>query len=242
MVSVCIPVYNGSRYIEAQLNSILTQLQEDDEVVISDDGSTDGTLEMVAEMAKQDARIRLVSHRKGFSQYSFDYTTLNVENAIRACSGDVIFLADQDDVWMPEKVKLFKQELENADLVLSDCVVVDAEMNIMGDSYFKINRSKKGVLNNLKKNSYLGCCMAFKRSVLEYALPFPQTLVPHDIWLGLLAEMKGKVSFLPTPTLFYRRHSSNLSTSSESSANSLAFKIYYRLMIVFSLIKRLYVK
>ncbi|MCQ2217727.1 MAG: glycosyltransferase [Paludibacteraceae bacterium] len=242
MVSVCIPVYNGSRYIEAQLNSILAQLQEGDEIVISDDGSTDGTLEIVAEMAKQDARIRVVSHMKVSSKYAFDYTTLNVENAIQASLGDVIFLADQDDVWMPDKVKLFMQELEKSDLVLSDCVVVDAEMNVVDDSYFKINHSKIGVLNNLKKNSYLGCCMAFKRSVLQYALPFPKTLVPHDIWLGLLAEIKGKVSFLSTPTLYYRRHSSNLSTSSESSANSLAFKIYYRSMIVFSLIKRLYVE
>ncbi|MCQ2193839.1 MAG: glycosyltransferase family 2 protein [Paludibacteraceae bacterium] len=241
MVSVCIPTYNGSRYIAAQLQSILAQLQDSDEVVVSDDGSTDGTLEIVSELAKGDGRIRLISHQKSYSKYAFDYTTLNAENAIRSSVGDYIFLADQDDVWMPGKVKLFLQALETSDLVLSDCAVVDAELNVLDDSYFKMNRSKMGVFNNLVKNSYLGCCMAFRRSVLQYALPFPKTLVPHDIWLGLLAEAKGKVSFLPTPTLYYRRHSANLSTSSESSSNTLAFKLYYRLMIVLNLIKRLYV-
>lgn len=242
MVSVCIPVYNGSKYLKALLESVLPQLREGDEVVVSDDGSTDGTIGIVEEMSMSDVRIRLVSHRKTSSKYAFDYVTRNVENAISNSVGDIIFLADQDDVWMPNKLALMERELESSVLVLSDCVVTDAGLNVVNDSYFKLNGSVPGILHNLRRNSYLGCCMAFRRSLLHRALPFPKSLVPHDIWLGLMAEAEGRVSFLAVPTLFYRRHSSNLSTSSEASANSLSFKLFYRLVIVFNLIKRLYVE
>jgi hypothetical protein len=143
---------------------------------------------------------------------------------------------------MPGKVSLFLEELKGSDLVLSDCVVVDGGMGVLSDSYFRLNGSAPGILRNLVGNSYLGCCMAFRRTLLRYALPFPRTLVPHDIWLGLLAEARGRVSFLRTPTMYYRRHSGNLSSSGGTSANSLAFKLYYRLAVAFSLIKRLYVE
>lgn len=242
MVSVCVPVYNGIRYVGEQLGSILSQLGEGDEVVVSDDGSTDGTLEYVLALAVEDPRVRVVSHEKVPSRHAFDYTTHNVENAIRHSRGDVIFLADQDDVWMPGKVTLLLKELAVADLVLSDCVVVDGEMGVLSDSYFRLNGSRPGIVRNLVGNSYLGCCMAFRRTLLRYALPFPRTLVPHDIWLGLLAEARGRVSFLRTPTMYYRRHTGNLSSSGGTSSNSLAFKLYYRLAVAFSLIKRLYVE
>ena len=93
MVSVCVPVYNGIRYVGEQLGSILSQLGEGDEVVVSDDGSTDGTLEYVLALAVEDPRVRVVSHEKVPSRHAFDYTTHNVENAIRHSRGDVIVLA-----------------------------------------------------------------------------------------------------------------------------------------------------
>lgn len=232
------PTYNGGKHIREQMSSILAQLSDSDEVVVSDDGSVDDTLEALSSF--EDNRIHVYEHQKRYSKYAFDYTTRNVENAIEKAKGDYIFLADQDDVWMTNKISDFMNKLKSYDLVLSDCVVTDSNLNQVQNSYFKINRSRKGIVRNLFRNSYLGCCMAFKRSALSYVLPFPKTLVPHDIWIGLNVEMRGKLFFLEKQTLYYRRHESNLSTSSDKSSNSVIFRIYYRMMIVFNLIKRLY--
>lgn len=96
MISVCVATYNGEMYIRQQLQSILCQLADSDEVIISDDGSTDGTLTVIREI--NDKRIRLIDGPRRQSP------TLNFENALRQAKGDHIFLSDQDDVWKPEKV------------------------------------------------------------------------------------------------------------------------------------------
>ncbi|HOU68891.1 MAG TPA: glycosyltransferase family 2 protein [Paludibacteraceae bacterium] len=238
MISVCMSTYNGGRHLKEQVLSILSQLSDQDEVVVSDDGSTDDTIDVLSSF--EDKRIRVFEHQKESSKYAFDYTTRNVEHALKMAKGDFIFLADQDDVWMPNKVTKFMEILKSSDLVLSDCVVTDSKLNQLSNSYFIKNGSKKGIVNNLLRNSYLGCCMAFRSSALSYVLPFPKTLVPHDIWIGLNVEMRGNVHFLDEPTLYYRRHESNLSTSSDKSSYSIAFRIYYRMMIIFNLLKRLY--
>ena len=97
MISVCIATYNGARYIGEQLASILKQLSAEDEVVVSDDGSTDGTLDIVRSF--NDRRIRIVDGPRRHSP------TLNFEWALRNAKGEYIFLADQDDVWLPDKLK-----------------------------------------------------------------------------------------------------------------------------------------
>ncbi|HBO06465.1 MULTISPECIES: glycosyltransferase family 2 protein [Bacteroides] len=238
MISVCVATFNGEKYIREQLTSILLQLSADDEVVVSDDSSTDNTLDIINEL--QDKRIRVLHHQKEKYRYPFDYTTHNIENAINHSRGDIIFLADQDDVWLPDKVKIIMSYLEQFDLVLSDCFVVDSDLMIQHPSYFALLDSKQGILHNIIKNSYLGCCMAFRRKIVEYALPFPKSMVAHDIWLGLIAEMRGDVYYLKTPTLLYRRHSLNVSSSSGRSPYDLRFKIIYRMKILWCLLKKKY--
>ena len=116
MISVCMATYNGEKYIRQQLCSIISQIGEGDEVIISDDGSTDSTLDIVRNMA--DGRIRIV---EGPCRQS---PTLNFENALSHVKGDYIFLADQDDVWLPGKVSACMKWLGGY-----ECVVSDAEMS-----------------------------------------------------------------------------------------------------------------
>lgn len=238
MVSVCIASYNGEKYIKEQLYSILNQLSSDDEVIISDDGSSDDTLNVISAIG--DKRIKIIYHKKENCKFSFSYTTRNFEHALSSAKGDVIFIADQDDIWKDNKVEICKKLLTKYDLILHDCEIIDKQGAIISPSYFDLNNSKIGIFNNIIKNSYLGCCMAFKKSVLEKAMPFPKQEVPHDIWIGLIAEAKGNV-FLETKTLLkYRRHGQNVSFSGEKSTNSIFFKIKYRFIILFEIIKRLY--
>lgn len=242
-VSVCIATYNGEKYLKEQLESIICQLKENDEIVISDNGSTDNSFEIIKQL--NDPRINLIHNpKKGLNvkidSSKFYLVTNNFENALNNCTGDIIFLSDQDDVWSLHKVSdcLNVFEKTNASLILHDAQVVDNVKKIIADSYFKLIGSKKGILRNLIKNSYLGCCMVFKRNVLDMALPFPEKIIAHDIWLGLVAEKYFDVFFLEKQLLQYRRHDLNVSQSAGKSNNSFFFKLEYRFQLVKYLLKK----
>jgi len=235
MISVCLASYNGEKYIEAQIRSILCQLGQEDELIISDDGSFDDTIRIINSFC--DRRIKLIHHTKRAVKHAFFYTSLNFENALENARGEYIFLADQDDVWAENKLVECLELLKDYSLVLHNCSVVDQNMKTVHHSYFDLKNSKKGIIRNLLYNSYLGCCMCFRREVLEKALPIGNEEIPHDIWLGLVSEKYFKVKFLDKQLLSYRRHGENLSASSEKSRNSFAYKIYYRFLILKKIIK-----
>lgn len=230
-ISVCMATYNGERYIKEQLLSILNQLEAQDEVIISDDSSTDETVNII--MSFNDKRVAIHKHQQ------FKSSVFNFENALKHADGDYIFLADQDDIWMPNKVKMIKEFLLNYDLVLSDANIINAEGNIINDSFYKINNSRNGVFKNLIKNSYLGCTMAFNKKVLERALPFPKDIPMHDWWIGIVAELYGTTFFIQDKLISYRRHENNVSSTSEISKNTLYRKIVFRLIMLKNLMKRL---
>jgi len=230
MISVCIATYNGEKYLREQLDSILPQLAESDEVVISDDGSTDGTIDLIRSL--NDPRIKIVSNsgRKGYVG--------NFENALKHTTGDYIFLSDQDDIWHPNKVTTCMDLLKNHLAVNHNSLLVNSEGKSLGKDFFTIHKSSGGFWQTLLRNSYSGCCMAFRKELLRYALPFPPSIASHDIWLGLLAEKHGNPIFLSEPLLYYRRHESNTSTTAEKSKIPFAKQLQYRLyMFMYSLIR-----
>ena len=122
------------------------------------------------------------------------------------------------------------------------CKVADASLHIIHDSYFKLNGLRTGILRNLIRNSFLGSCMAFRRELLDKALPCPRHSVPHDIWLGLLASYYGKVSYLPVPLMIYRRHEATVSASCDKSFFPFWFKIHYRVHCLTAFLKRISVR
>lgn len=228
-ISVCMATYNGQKYIGQQLSSILCQLSPDDEVIVSDDSSTDQTVKIIKEF--NDARIKL------FENQQFRSPLLNFENALKQATGSYIFLSDQDDIWHPNKVNLTLPLFKEFDLVLTDCVVVNEKVEPLQPSFFKHRSSKPGFWNNLYKNSYVGCCMAFRKEVLEYALPFPDHIHMHDWWIGLLVEVKGKVIFYPEPLISYVRHGSNASPTGEAGYG-IGQRLRNRLTLLLEVIKR----
>ena len=126
MISVCIATYNGERFIERQIISILNQLGSEDEIVIANDGSTDNTLAILKRL--NDSRLRVV---EGAHRHS---PIWNFERALEQAKGEYIFLADQDDVWMPEKVAVTMNYLQKYDCVVSDNMIVDADDNVICNS------------------------------------------------------------------------------------------------------------
>ena len=224
--------YNGAVYIKEQLESILSQIGPEDEIVISDDGSTDATLDVIKSIGSPCIRIVQGPRMKSPSK--------NFEHALAQAKGDIIFLCDQDDVWQPNKVAVMLQALKTAACVVSDCCVVDAQLNVMAPSFYHVVRKHEGRWYNLLvRNCYLGCCMVMRREVLDKALPFPKTVPMHDIWLGNVAAFYYSLRFIPDILMAYRRHGKNASTTSDPSASSLRQKLVYRYQIVAGLLSRI---
>lgn len=230
MISVCMATYNGSVYLRKQLDSILVQLGNNDEVIISDDSSADNTLAVVE--SYHDNRIVVFPNQK------FHSPIFNFENALRHASGDFIFLSDQDDVWERDKVKVMLSYLSEFSLVVSNCSIIDKDGELVREAYFNKAMGRAGVLRNLIHNNYLGCCMAFRKEVLDMALPFPSKIAMHDIWIGLCADMFFSVAFIPNKLICYRRHGDNASATSETSSLSWTYRISYRIYFLYQLIKR----
>lgn len=235
-ISVAMISYQGEKYIEEQLDSILAILGPRDEVIISDDGSTDRTREILVRYESQDERVRMINGPKAGVKK-------NVENALRACEGEYIFLADQDDIWMPEKVECvlnaFKQD--GVGLVVHDAIVTDGScQNVILESFYSLKESGAGVIKNIWRNTYIGCCMAFKRDILEEVLPIPDYIEMHDQWIGVINDqLKWGTSFIPQKLIKYRRHGNN---ASEMSHYPLPCMLKNRIFFVWALLTRYFRK
>ena len=229
MISVCIATYNGGKFIKDELLSIIPQLQENDEIIISDDGSSDDTIAQVESL--KDSRIKVFNNTRHDSSKKPGWNVaMNFENALTRAKGDYIFLADQDDVWMPNKVNKCLNELCLADLVIHEMALFKGNnLDDLHRNHWNGRFHFKNYL--LLKGKYYGCSMAFKRNVLDWALPFPNDLLLHDYWIGIMAELCGNVSFIPEPLIKYRLHDNNVSSV---SPNSLIEKIGYRLYIIYN--------
>jgi glycosyltransferase involved in cell wall biosynthesis len=204
-ISMCLAAFNGARFVTRQLRSILDQLRSADEIIVVDDASSDDTVAVIESLA--DPRLRVVRRTTNGG------VSATFVEAILLASGDVIFLADQDDLWLPGKVEAVLERIAaGKDLVVHDAVVV-RDGHAIVPSLFTARRSGPGVLRNIVRNSYTGCCIAFRRAILADVLPIPRSRwFFHDIWIGLAAELCGyEVDFLRRPLIEYTRHGGNVS-------------------------------
>ncbi len=233
MISVCMATYNGQKYIKEQIDSILCQLGADDELVISDDHSTDSTSDIIK--SYNDKRIKFFYNelKKG--------VTHNFENALLKSKGEILFLADQDDVWLPGKLEKMVDFMQQGgyDVVECNCALVDENLNVTKEKYYCAEFPQvKSVFGNFVVNSWLGSCMAFKREVFQASLPFPDNVAAHDLWLCLFAQMHFKCGYTSEVMQLYRRHSQTVSFAGGKSTNSLYYKLSYRAYLAWHLFMR----
>lgn len=241
MISVCLSSYNGEKYIKEQVMSILNQLSLDDELIISDDGSSDSTLSILYGI--NDRRIKVFTNPLRSSKHKYSQAhyqvTKNFENSLSVACGDYIFLADQDDVWEPDKVLITVEYLRTHKLVVSNHSIIDSYGNLIQTSHCSKNPISPNFWRNVIRMPFYGCCMAFRRELLQEILPFPKELIMHDNWIGLYASWKKyDIYYVEKPLIKYRRHQSNVSPSTRQNANPLWFKIWYRIVIVIEVLCR----
>lgn len=218
-VSVCMATYNGEKYLAEQLDSILSQLGDDDEIVAVDDCSTDGTVEVLRQYAERDPRLQVIAR-----QVNYGYVR-TFEQAIRASHGRYILLSDQDDVWTDDHVQILREVLgQDGGAVASNLATLGGPAAIPGPYGQKdwsltaasSNHNNRNVLGILAGNMpYYGCAMGFRRELVEDGLlPFPAFLSEsHDLWIALYANLRGQMIHREERTVLRRFHADNASPS-----------------------------
>lgn len=227
-ISVALAAYKGEKYIAEQIDSILIQLGENDELIVSDDYPSGETKAIVESFAAKDGRVKYIEGKgKG--------VVANFETALNACSGDVIFLCDQDDVWLPDKVQTVMTEFKNgAQLVMHDASITDGSLNVTNPSCFSVHGANTSLCKNLLKNTFVGCCMAFTRDLLSETMPFPNGIAMHDWWIALVAlKNKRKTVLINKPLILWRRHGENVTGSKTTAVQ----KITWRIKMISALVK-----
>jgi glycosyltransferase involved in cell wall biosynthesis len=230
-VSVAMATYNGEKYLKQQIDSILSQLSNKDELVISDDHSSDQTLTIIKNYMQEDPRVKLFMNDESG-------VTSNFENAIKRTKNEIIFLSDQDDIWKPEKVETVKSYYEKhpaIQMIMSDITVVDSEIRPTIESFYEFRGSRSGVIKNIIKNSYIGCAMSFRNELKPKILPIPRNVPMHDMWIGLVADMNKSALLIPEKLIYYRRHEDTVTTVENRS--SLKEKVIWRFQISSLLLK-----
>jgi len=214
-VSIALCTYNGAKFLPEQLKSFLRQTHLPAELVVCDDCSTDATIEIIENFA-QSAPFPVSLHINKENLGS----TKNFERAISLCTGDLVFLSDQDDIWFPHKLEKFTAEFErskNVGMVFSDAELVGETLEPLGHRLWEFSftpeerrRAKKGKIFEvlLKKNVVTGATMAFRTTFREMFSPIP-TGIPntiHDAWIALVIAANTDISFLEECSIFYRQH------------------------------------
>lgn len=233
MISICLATYNGENYIKEQIDSILSQIGDEDEVIVSDNKSTDSTIGIL--MSYKDKRIKIF-HRSSHYKIPHEAVSDNFENALMNCKGDFVFLADQDDIWVENKVERMMSFLKDGyDLVTSDLSFMYNGIQDLNNRPWRGKSPKHNFL--LRLPQYNGCTMAFNRKILNMSLPFPRHLTLHDEWIGVIGETFGKMYHIDEPLIYFRRHGDN---TSGYNNNTLIYKVGYRLRFFFQIQYRLF--
>jgi glycosyltransferase involved in cell wall biosynthesis len=236
MISVCMATYNGSKYLELQLRSILDQIGPQDELIVVDDASRDDTIRLINE--QRDSRVRVSANPQNLG------VVRTFEKALSMSRGEIVFLADQDDIWYPHKVSsildCFNAHPE-ATLVLSDARIVDGEGHPIQESWASNRNFTPGVAANLWRNRYVGCAMAFRSEMLQACLPFPDDIPMHDMWIGCINQLGGSVILIDEPLMDYRKHGANVTTGQHASIRRMLtwrWKLVKNLLLRTSSLKR----
>lgn len=218
VVTILLATYNGQKYIEEQINSIIAQDFSDWKLILSDDGSSDSTAEILESYAEKMPE-KIVHYKSGKrfgnAQNHFMHLLEQFHNT------PYIMFCDQDDVWHPDKISKTFARMEEIEkdpsvpaLVHTDLCVVDQSLNKLSDSFCrfsKLDGNRLGLGQLLVQNVVTGCTLMINRALAQLACesPLPKNALMHDWWIALICSVFGTSSFLNQPTIDYRQHSNN---------------------------------
>lgn len=216
-IQVLLASYNGNKFLRAQIESILAQVGEEISLLIRDDGSTDGSIELILEFEKAyPGKVAVLRDLQGNLGAAGNFLAL-----IQASDAEYVLLADQDDVWLPDKVTRTLEEMRRAEtrhgkampiLVHTDLMVVNRDLSLIAKSFWayqKLDPRRDGLNRLLVQNVVTGCTIMINRSMRKLVRPVAVGMVEHDWWLALIAATFGRICYVPRATVFYRQHDDN---------------------------------
>lgn len=218
-VEVLLATYNGEPFLRDQIESILGQDYAGVRVVARDDGSSDGTVEILEEFAERfPERFQVLPPSNGRGSAKDNFLQLMIASRER-----YVCLADQDDVWQPQKISLSKSAMDRLEsmsggdtplLVFTDLCVVDDELNVLRESFWKHQKLDPARIHNfaalLGQNVVTGCTVMMNRRLVDLALRMPSEAYMHDQWVALLAAAMGSAMPVEIATVLYRQHDRNV--------------------------------
>ncbi len=232
LIAILLASYNVEKYIREQIDSILTQTNENWTLYIRDDGSKDGTLRIITEYAEKFQNIILVQDNLGNLGCRDNFFRM-----LEVVESEYYMFSDADDVWLPTKIEdsystIIKLEKSNPDipiLVHTDMSVVDENLNIISESmweYGHFNPDKLKNKNYLGLHGYVGGATSiFNRKAKEVSMPFSKHVYLHDLWIGLCVIQNGIIYSVHKPTILYRQHNDNIAGASLEKQLTLKYKI-----------------
>ena len=213
-IDIAMATYNGELFISEQINSIIKQTHQDWVLYISDDGSTDKTVNIINKFVLEDSRIKLINVDRQGGVIS------NFNKALKSTSAEFIVLSDQDDLWPEDRLEVLLSAISKDNnvnqpkLVFTDLTLIDGAGKIIAKSLYKENSLNP--LENLRGHNLLwkctvyGCTTIMNRALLDIALPIPINAHMHDQWLAMKAHQNKGLAFLDVSTIMYRQHTNNV--------------------------------
>jgi glycosyltransferase involved in cell wall biosynthesis len=206
LVSIPHITYNGARYLRRQLDSIYNQTYQSIEVVACDDGSSDATRDILDEYrSSRGLRYILNPTNLGYLR--------NLEKAVSLCTGESIAPADQDDVWLPDKIEALVRVPGNKSMACSDAMLIDENDTKIAASAIAYSNltahSGKPFCQLLFKSFVIGSTALYSRDLVRHALPIQEGKMFHDRWLAMVASTLNGKSYIPKPLIFFRQHAAN---------------------------------
>lgn len=198
MISVILAVGKGSKHINEQIMSVLSQISYSDEIIVSDDRPGGITELIVKKIAAEDSRVIWVEGKNKGS-------TANLVNAIRHSKGDKLLFCDCQNVWLPDKVKRVTEAFDKgADLVVHNAYITDKNLTITDYSFFDKYCVNKNPVINVFRNSFLISCMAIDKKLLKKIMPIPRSVPVISQWIGILGCVYGKTELVDIPVMYCR--------------------------------------
>lgn len=215
LVSVVIGTYNGSKFIEAQLQSIIHQTYSNIEIIIADDASQDNTVEIVQTIADKHSNINIHAFNENLGYIK------NFERGMALAKGDFIALSDQDDWWLDTKIEKLVSNIGNHDIIYCDSAFTDENLKPNGDSFSKGKHmlNSNNPLHFLIENCASGHAMLLKKSLFDKTIPFPKT-IPHDWWLTYNATLNNGIYYFDDALVHYRHHDNNVIAENKTKKSS----------------------
>jgi glycosyltransferase involved in cell wall biosynthesis len=224
MIAILLATYNGEEYLEQLLDSLLNQTQNNWNLYISDDGSSDSTLSIIEKYVAKYSNVFYldsIEHNKG-AKNSFMWL-------LKEIKADYYMFCDQDDIWLPQKIEITFHEMERIEnnmkdvpvLIHSDLKVVDKDLNVISDSFYKYS----GIPTRFSSfqfycayNNITGCTLMINRKTRQFSLQIPEVAKMHDAWIGrVVSYHNGLISFINIPLILYRQHNNNVIGAHETS-------------------------